>query len=311
MKTTPASFADLAASVIAVPPLARHADLAINHAANRALIRHLESGGVSTLMYGGNANFYNIGLYEYSAVLDALAETVAAGTWLIPSAGPDFGKLIDQAAVLRTRPFPTAMALPQVFPATVAGAEAGLRRFADALGKPIIVYIKAENYLTPDAVARLVAAGIVAGIKYAIVRPDPREDAFLSRLVSLVDRRIIVSGIGERPAVSHMRDFGLTGFTSGSVCVAPHGSSALLAALKRKDYATAETIRAAYLPLEDCRDALSPIRVLHEAVTLAGIAEMGPMLPLLSNLEPEHHARVGRAARDLLAHDQALAAKAA
>ncbi len=42
--------------------------------------------------------------------------------------------------------------------------------------------------------------------------------------------------------------------------------------------------RAAFLPLEDCRDAYSPIRVLHDAVTLAGIADMGPMLPMLSNL---------------------------
>jgi dihydrodipicolinate synthase/N-acetylneuraminate lyase len=133
----------------------------------------------------------------------------------------------------------------------------------------------------------------------------------LSELVQVVDRKFIISGIGERPAIVHLRDFGLSAFTSGSVCVGPRGSMALLAALKRKDYATAEKIRAAYIPLEDCRDALSPIRVLHEAVTLAGIAEMGPMLPLLSNLEAEHHARVGQAARDLLAHDRALAAKAA
>jgi len=311
MKTIPVTPADLASSVLAVPPLARNKDLTLNKEANRALIRHLQDGGVSTLMYGGNANFYNIGAHEYAGVLDMLAELAAPNSWVIPSVGPDFGKMMDQLPALKQRAFPTAMVLPQTFPSTPAGAEAGLKRFADAYGKPIIVYIKAEGYLNPQNVENLVKAGIVCGIKYAIVRKDAKDDAFLSELVQRVDRKYIISGIGERPAIVHLRDFGLSAFTSGSVCVGPRGSMALLAALKRKDYATAETIRAAYIPLEDCRDGLSPIRVLHEAVGLAGIADMGPMLPLLSNIEAEHHARIGQAARDLLAHDNALAAKAA
>ncbi|HVZ15368.1 MAG TPA: dihydrodipicolinate synthase family protein, partial [Bauldia sp.] len=64
MKTTPVTPNDLARSVIAVPPLARRADLAINDEANRALVAHMKAGGVGTFLYGGNANFYNIGLYE-------------------------------------------------------------------------------------------------------------------------------------------------------------------------------------------------------------------------------------------------------
>jgi dihydrodipicolinate synthase/N-acetylneuraminate lyase len=311
VKTSPVGFNDLSRSVLAVPPLARNADLSLNRAANLQLIRHLESGGVSTLMYGGNANFYNMGLYEYAGVVDFLAESAAADSWVIPSVGPDFGKMMDQAAVLKSRAFPTAMVLPQVFPATVAGAEEGIRRFADALGRPVIVYVKADNYLTPEAVQRLVNSGIVAAIKYAVVRANPMLDGFLTKLSGLIDKRYIISGIGERPAILHLRDFGLQCFTSGSVCVAPNGSRLLLDALKRKDYATAEKLRDAYIALEDCRDELSPIRVLHEAVTLAGIADMGPMLPLLSNLDAEHHARVGAAARDLLAFDKKLAAKAA
>jgi dihydrodipicolinate synthase/N-acetylneuraminate lyase len=306
VKTGSVESADLARSVISVPPLARRADLTPDPDANRALIRHLERGGVSTLMYGGNANFYNVGLYEYAALLDFLAETAAPGSWVIPSAGPDFGKLIDQARVLRDRAFPTAMVLPQTFPATPEGSARAIRLFADAFGRRVIVYVKAENFLTPALVAELVDAGIVAGIKYAIVRKDPRADPFLSELVERVDRGLIVSGIGERPAIVHLRDFGLTGFTSGSVCVGPRGSTRLLAALKAGDYATAGTLRAAYMPLEDLRDELSPIRVLHEAVTLAGIADMGPMLPHLSNLPASEHPRLKAAASALLAHDNAL-----
>jgi dihydrodipicolinate synthase/N-acetylneuraminate lyase len=306
LKTGSVTRADLTRSVMSVPPLARRADLSIHSEANRALIRHLENGGVSTLLYGGNANLYNVGLYEYAALLDFLAEAAAPESWVIPSAGPDFGKLIDQAHVLRDRAFPTAMVLPQMFPATPEGSARAIELFAQAYRKPVIVYVKSENFLTPALVAKLVDAGIVVGIKYAIVRRDPRVDPFLSELVERVDASLIISGIGERPAIVHLRDFGLAGFTSGSVCVGPHGSTRLLAALKAGDEATAESLRAAYLPLEDIRDELSPIRVLHEAVTLAGIADMGPMLPHLSNLDSIHHPRLAAAARALLTHDRSL-----
>jgi dihydrodipicolinate synthase/N-acetylneuraminate lyase len=303
MKSTAVTAADLARSVVAVPPLARHADLTLNREANSVLIHYLEAAGVSALMYGGNANFYNIGLYEYAETLDMLAELAAPESWVIPSVGPDFGKMIDQLGVLRERSFPCAMVLPLGAPTTPDGVENGLRRFADRLGRPIIVYVRTETYLTPANLRRLVEDRLVAAVKYAIVRGDPSNDDFLSELVQCIDRKLIVSGIGERPAVAHLRDFALSGFTSGSACLAPRRSQALLQALKRRDYADAEALRSAFLPLEDCRDRLNPIRVLHEAVTLADIAPMGPLLPLLSNLEAEHHPAVRKAARDLLAFE--------
>ncbi len=306
MKTSAVSTADLARSVIAVPPLARNGDLTLNPQANASLIRHLEDGGVSTMLYGGNANFYNIGMYEYGSVLDFLESTVAAGTWLIPSAGPDFGKLMDQARVLRTRAYPTAMVLPLTFPATPDGSEKAIRLFAESYGRPVIVYVKAENFLTPTHIKRLVDSGLVAGVKYAVVRQDPTVDPFLRELLDQVDAKLIVSGIGERPAIDHLRHFGLAGFTSGSVCVGPRGSTRMLAALKAGDFPTAQALRAAYLPLEDLRDSHSPIRVLHEAVTLSGVADMGPILPQLSTIDADQHAAVGAAAAALLAHDRAL-----
>ena len=73
----------------------------------------------------------------------------------------------------------------------------------------------------------------------------------------------------------HLRDFGLNSFTSGSVRIAPNRSTEILRALKAGDDATAETIRAGFLPFEGRRDAISPIRVLHDGVTLAGIADNG------------------------------------
>jgi hypothetical protein len=55
------------------------------------------------------------------------------------------------------------------------------------------------------------------------------------------------------------------------------------------------------MPMEDQREQISPIRVLHDAVTLAGIAHMGPMYPLLSGIDKSDYEAVGTAAKTLLA----------
>ena len=49
----------------------------------------------------------------------------------------------------------------------------------------------------------------------------------------------------------------------------------LLRLLAEGRYGEADSVRRRYLGLEDCRDGISPIRVLHDAVTLAGVADMG------------------------------------
>jgi dihydrodipicolinate synthase/N-acetylneuraminate lyase len=306
MKDGTITFADLTASVMAVPPLGRSRDLKPDEGANATIIRHLENGGVSTLLYGGNANFYNIGLYEYAEVLDLLERLAAPATWVVPGVGPDFGKMMDQAAMLRSRRFPAAMVLPIAFPSMSAGVELGIRRFAERFGRPVIVYLKAEGYLEVEAVAGLVADGLVCAVKYAIVRAHPEDDAFLRRLLDRMDGRYIVSGMGERPVVIHAREFGLRGFTSGSVCIAPQTATRLLAALQVCNFKTAAELRSRFLPLEEIRDRVHPITVLHEAVALAGIADMGPMLPLLANLPRQYHDEVRTAALELLAAERSL-----
>ena len=307
MKTSDVSLDDLSRSVLAVPPLARHTDYTLNIEANRAMIRYLEAGGVSTILYGGNANLYNTRPSEYAAILAALREAAGSHTWIIPAVGPSYGVFMDQAEVLRDFDFPTVMVLPAIDATTSAGVVEGLRQFAERFGKPIVIYLKREGYLRAEDVKDLFDDGVACALKYAVVRPDPSEDRLLSDLCSSIDRRRIVSGIGERPAITHVRDFGLDVFTSGSVCVGPRQSLALLRALRNQDYAFAERLRAGFLPLEDLRDAINPIRVLHDAVSLAEIADMGPLLPLTSNLSDTDRSRVTQAARALAQREKTLA----
>ena len=78
------------------------------------------------MMYGGNANFYHLAGRDYGATLEMLAALAGKETWMIPSAGPDFGKLMEQAPVLRDLRFPSAMMLPAT-PTTPAGVARGAR----------------------------------------------------------------------------------------------------------------------------------------------------------------------------------------
>ena len=305
MKTSQVNLADLAASVVVVPPLARNPDLTLSRLENKKLISHIENGGASTLLYGGNANFYHIPLSEYAETLEFLAEAVDENTWVIPSAGPDYGRLMDHASILREQHFPTVMALPNSSPGTPEGITVGLRRFAEKFQRPIVLYIKRAHYVSPQAVKQLVDDGIVFAVKYAVVCEDPGQDDFLRQLLEHVDPRRIMSGLGELPAVVHLRDFGLSTFTTGSGTIAPRASGALLNALENKNYEEAEEVRAAFLPLENCRNKINPIRVLHDAVTLCGIANTGPILPLLHNIEERDCREVEAAARQLLAYEEA------
>jgi dihydrodipicolinate synthase/N-acetylneuraminate lyase len=119
-----------------------------------------------------------------------------------------------------------------------------------------------------------------------------------------------VSGIGERPAVVHLLDWHLPGFTTGSGCIAPALSQALFAACQRGDRAAAEALRASFLSLEDLRDAWGPAHVLHAAVEAAGIAVTGPLPPFVSNLSTERFEAVKPVAQALAAQSLGCAKQA-
>ncbi len=303
MNNAPITPEVLANSVIAVPPLARDADLKVCPIENAKIMRHLEAGGVRTLLYGGNAMFYHIGLGEYAETLAMLQEHAGGDTTVVPSVGPAYGTSMDQAAILRDFDFPTAMVLPARDIATPAGCATGIRKLAEAYGKPIVLYIKFEGYLEPEDAKSLVEDGVVNWIKYAIVREDPGQDDYLSELVDCVDRSIIVSGIGEQPAITHINRFGVQSFTSGCVCVAPGLSMKMLQALKAGNLEGAESIRQTFKPLEDLRNNINPIRVLHSAVAETGIAETGPILPLLDEVNDSDRLKIAAVARELLAQN--------
>lgn len=301
----PIALQDLA-GVFAVPPLPRRTDArrSLNLDAAECVARHIEAGGITRYLYGGNAFLYHITLDDYEALLDWLSG-FADTRWPIPSVGPSFGRAIDQARLLKGHGFRTAMVLPCHDPRDACGMEAGVREIASAAGVPLILYLKSEDGFGSDreagldAIGRLIDEGIAVAIKYAVVLDDPRRDPYLEGLLRRVDRLRVISGMGERPAIVHMRDFALPGLTTGSGCVAPRMCTALFERANEKDWSRAEELRSRFMPLEDLRDAWGPARVLHHATELAGIAPTGPIPPYVSALAPNQVQELAPVARHL------------
>jgi 4-hydroxy-tetrahydrodipicolinate synthase len=261
------------------------------------------------LLHGGNANLYHTAVSEYRELLDLLAGTANTGTRVIPAIGPDYGKMLDEARILAQTRYRMAMVLPLSGFTTSEGVEAGLTRLVDTAGMPLTLYIKSENYVALDTLARLIERGTLLAVKYAIVHDNPANDPYLRRLLQFVPAGKVVPGMGERPALIHLRKFGLAAWTTGSGCIAPRMVMALLQAVRSGDTNTAQRLHDAFLPLETLRDDISLIRVLHDAITFSKIADIGPILPLLSSTPREHHAKIDHATQVLLALERQFAEK--
>lgn len=110
--------------VFAVPPLPRRTGTrrTIDFDAAEAVASHIQDGGITRYLYGGNAFLYHITLDEYETLLGWL-DGFEESRWPIPSVGPSFGRAIDQAKLLKRYAFRTVMVLPCNDPRDARGME--------------------------------------------------------------------------------------------------------------------------------------------------------------------------------------------
>jgi dihydrodipicolinate synthase/N-acetylneuraminate lyase len=302
-----------------VPPVAWSGTASkrtLDRGENDKLFRFLVDQGVKKIVYGGNAMVYHLTLPQYSELIEWLGGLTNRAE-IMPAVGPSFGRAIDQAGIVRGHRFHSLLVLPSTSdPRDAHGLEAGLREVAAVAGLPLSLYIRDEmNFGSDeqaglDVIGRLVDEKICSTIKYAVVRKNPADDAYLRALLTRVDRSKVISGIGERPAVVHLRDFKLAGFTTGSGVLAPRLCRELLEACRAQDYTRAEELRSLFMPLEDLRDAWGPPKVLHYAVASAGIANTGPILPYLSPLTTAQLAKVEPVSKMLTAQNSKITSAA-
>ncbi len=301
---------DFSSSVVAVPPVAWDEAFNLNEVANRAQIRHIEAGGVSILLYGGNANLYHFDLGRFADLVGLIADAASPDTVVIPSIGPDLGKALDECKLLHRHGFSEVMMLPTQFPSSPAGLVRGIRMCADALGHGLILYVKREGYLAPTDVEQLVKSDAVRFVKYAVERELPEVDPYLSDIIAAIGPQRVSSGMGETPIHTHLPVLKMATYTSGAVCIAPRAAMELLRAYKVGDLTYAEELRIPFLRFEQVRSALGGIAVLHDAVTISGIADMGPILPMLANIPAAQQPLVADAVAGLVDVERSVRAAA-
>lgn len=297
---------DYARSVVAVPPLALDDDGHFAADANRRVLSHIADGGISTVLYGGNANIYHFGAGLFREALEGVFAVCPENLDILFSIGPDFGKAMDQAEDLKDVGIKNALLLPMAFPSDSAGIVAGARQLAEKLGFGLVLYIKRDAYLAPEALQTLIGEGTVSYVKYAVERGDPAQDPYLDAILDAVGVDKVASGMGETPVADHIGGRGMSTFTSGAVCIAPAASNALLSLYRAGRTDEAADLAAPFLEFERRRAELGGTSVLHDSMGIAGIAECGPLTPLVTNLDDDARKSLAPVIERLLAAESAV-----
>jgi dihydrodipicolinate synthase/N-acetylneuraminate lyase len=289
----------LAASLIAEPPLALRQDFEVARDVNERLAVRLRAAGISTLLYGGNANLFSQSLAQYAQSVELMG-AVAEHSTVIAGIGPDLGKMLDQAGLIERAGLRNVMLLPLHYPADTHGTGDGVRRIADRLGFGVIVDLCRENYLRPVTLRKLKDERAVSFAKYSVRRDNPEDDAYLDRVIEIMGRDRVISGLGEAAALDHIGKRKLPSFVSGAASLVPSAANRLFKTLQSGNLAEGRSLLIPFLEFDRLRMALGAIQVLHDAVSVAGIANMGPQIPMLSPVKAKFRDDLEAVVRQLM-----------
>ena len=226
---------------------------------------------------------------------------------MIPSAGPDFGKLLDQAKVLRGRAFPTAMVLPQTFPATPDGSEKAIRHLCRAIWAA--GHRLSEGGKLPDAVACRAAGrrrhGRSDQVRGRAHRSGRRRvPEVIARPCRCRTRRQRHRRAARGRAPASIRagrlHLGLGMRWAARLDAPARGAQGRRLGDRRH---AARRLPAARGP---ARRTIRRFASCTKRYRLPASPTWDRCLPQLSNIGAEHHAAIRAAARALLAHDAAL-----
>ena len=211
---------------------------------------------------------------------------------MIPSAGPSFGRLIDQAAILRRYKFPCVMALPCGDPRDAAGlgtrtsrVRREMRHAAGSLSERRERTSARTRWRASMRWRGWSQTGRVSGSSMLSFGVSLRRMLIWRRCWTESTNRRCQRN---RRAAGDCPHEGLV--ASGihhrlGVCCSGRQSGSVRKLRPPRTFRPAESFRSRFLPLEDLRDAWGPARVLHAATELSGIATTGPIPPFMTSAE--------------------------
>lgn len=296
--------------VFAAPPLARRSDnWALDWTESGKVVEHLLEGGVSRVYYGEHAQLQHLTLGQYRDLL-AWLDDFSDELTVIPGLGPPFGRAYQQAEVLSQHSFPCAAVLPVRDDRDPAGMELGYRKLAERAEMPLLVVIRdvddwgREPHEVADRLERMREDELVAAVSFAIPPTGARAAPLLRALGSRLSDLPLLGGLGEHFARSYLVDHDLPGFISPAACLAPRLCRKFYLALDGEDRVAADSLASNFEPLRQLSEAWGSVGVHHAAIHLAGIADMGPVLPYLSGLTTDQGERLRPVVRTLLRQHQ-------
>lgn len=281
-------------------PVALNEDLSVNGAATLRLAHHVRSGGVLPLLFGGNANLQSMSLSQFEAVLE-IARTASEDGPVAIGMGPELGRMLDQAPLVERANLKNVLVLPILAPADTHGTADGLRHIAQRLGHGVTADLVRDNHLRPVTLRKLVDEGVVLAVRYTVPSQNPGDDVYLDRVIEVMGAHRVVSGMGEPAVMDHIEVRTLAGFTSGAAALVPSQVLALSTAIAAGQLEQARRLLGPLIELERVRAMLGPIQVLHDAVSHAGIAQMGPQMPMISKVKAKYRAEMDAALASLRA----------
>ncbi|SFZ84625.1 Dihydrodipicolinate synthase/N-acetylneuraminate lyase [Devosia enhydra] len=285
-------------------PVALNADLSVNAHETLALARHVRLGGIGSLVVAGNANLQSMSLSQFEAIVE-LAETAAAAGPVTIGLGPELGRMLDQAGIVGKSALRSVLVLPIIAPADTHGTADGIRHIAHRLGHGVMVDLMRDNHLRPVTLRKLVDEGAVTAVRYRNSVANPGDDYYLERVLEIMGPACVVSDAGEGALYDHLHVRGMASTSSGIAALTPRLLRRIVGLMPTQPDAAA-ALMAPVLELMRIRAMLGPVQVLHDAVTEAGIAAMGPQMPMVSRVKDKYRLPFTAAIRTLLKAEAAL-----
>ena len=266
--------------VVAITP--RRPDLTLDLEGVRSNARYLRDHGVQVAMPEcGTGLVYDATLAEYEAVVGTWMEEVGNELLLVPGIGPGYGRALEMGYIARSLGVAGVMIMPVVGPASAAGVEEGMRRIAQQVALPTVLYQRRLDLMPVDQVVRLCRLDEVVGLKYAVNDTG----AFAAIAAQAGQDAAMLCGMAEEPCLDYLERGGL-GFSSGMANFVPRLSLALLRAFGQGKLAEARRLRDLMVPFEDLRaerGARYSGSALHAAMHVAGLAG-GPVIPFAEDV---------------------------
>ncbi|ADG87806.1 putative 5-dehydro-4-deoxyglucarate dehydratase [Thermobispora bispora] len=266
--------------------LARHVDQGVTKGA----------GGVFAAC--GTGEFHALDADEYERVVRVAVETTAGRVPVLSGAG---GSLPYARECARRAAAAGADGLLVMPPYLVSAPPEGVARYvrelAAATDLPLIVYLRGNARLTPDAAAGLAGLPNVVGFKDGIGDIDLFQRILLA-VRRATDRELLfINGLPTAEMTAHAyRGLGVPLYSSAVYGFLPEVALAFYRALTGGDDKLAQRLLTEfYRPLVELRDQVPgyAVALIKAGVTLRGI-DAGSVRPPLVDPTPEHIARLER-----------------